>query len=906
MESSSTSNLRQRRRPRQEKNSISPGRNQHQSQTKNIPEPLEERETTASPQSDFRHLLGGLVAGFLLNFFCLLFLNYRVKQIGDGGLLPDTSRALKHIRIISEKRRYVGTNALEDSIQYVQQEILDMKQLAKNNGMLLDVHTFRSGPGSFSTTVGTTYFINSYDKIPSVVARLRPSNLGKDTTEKALLINAHIDSAIGAYGANDNVVGVGVTLELIRSLARMKRSFNGLKRPVVFLFNGAEETILMGAHSFIEQHPWAPSIQAHINIESLGSGDSYFLFRLGPDNPWLAKAYARAVTLPSASVTANDIFSSKMIPAETDYRVFDEFGGIPGYDFVMLDNGYIYHTDHDNFENIDVNAVRHGGFMFLELTLELAGKNDAIGAFLEGNEESSPLQKTLSRVWKLERFREMEKDTGNLKVTFFDILHKFTVVYDEIDARIINSLVLFVTVVIWIVKISAMGIYGFFRCVRMAVVLLATLPASLASGSFAALIYSVGLGSNLGWYGSWQKAFVLYAPPTFFGTLTALQLMLPRRLSSQRYDEMLFALTLLYSSVAILFTKFTIMSSYIPIALLIAADVCALEGSAIHPVLRHIQLMLMTCLIGAKQLKYSLTSTLPLLGRIRSTAVPHDLIASMIVGVLALIHYIWAALPILSYYALSLRRLRFFTFTICLGTTLWIFIGSSKMSTSHSTQYTTLYPKRITAHHFFSPQLQPKSVLWLASWDPVSLKLERVLGQVKGLSVDKQISPIPEWGSLRSTPFESFRAFRGFLQEVHVFETEKRPDLSLPAVTVTSEEKVELGWNITVSIAAPGSHEIAVRMIVGDDTPVRQWSFAAKLEKSEEGAWIHHAGSPHLAFWMVVGESSTGSTQRAKVLASVTCCRLGTSRSPDVLRMLKFETWEAPTTSVSTGIEVEL
>eukprot|EP00178_Gracilaria_changii_P014722 TRINITY_DN412_c1_g1_i2.p1 TRINITY_DN412_c1_g1~~TRINITY_DN412_c1_g1_i2.p1 ORF type:complete len:596 (+),score=73.27 TRINITY_DN412_c1_g1_i2:4155-5942(+) len=595
-----------------------------------------------------------------------------------------------------------------------------------------------------------------------------------------------------------------------------------------------------------------------------------------------------------------------MIPAETDYRVFDEFGGIPGYDFVILDNGYIYHTDYDDRHNIDVNSVKHGSALFQELTLELAGNNDAIGTFLDGNERKTGLQKLVSAAQESLGFFKTEKSQADLKVTFFDILHTFTITYDESDARVINSLVLFATAAIWTVKIACMGSRSLLRCIWMVFTLLATLPASLASGSFAALVYSKGLNANLTWYGSWEKAFFLYAIPTFFGTLSVLLLMLPQRLSAQRYDEMLFALTLLYGFIAFLFTKLNIMSSYIPIILILAADVCAIEGSAVHPILRHSQLMLVNGIIGAKQLKYSLTSTLPLLGRIRSIKVPHEVIASMIVGVLALIHFIWAALPLLSHYASSLRRLRYLTFAVCLGTALWVIKSSGNLSNSHGTQYSKRAPKRISAHHFYSPQLQPESVLCLASWDPIRLNVDKIMHQVQGSVLNQEISPIPLWGSMGSTPFESFRIFQGFLQEVHVFETTVRPDFGLPGVTVTSEEKVDSGWNITVSIEAPDSHGISLRMMVGEDTPVKSWSLAAKLEKSEDGSWIHHAGSPYVTFWMVVDESSNGSAQRAKVPASVACSRLGTSRSPSVLKMLTFEGWEAAVTTVSTGIEVEL
>lgn len=217
---------------------------------------------------------------------------------------------MQHVNVLAAKSRAVNTLALDKSVQYLLTELQSLQPNAMAAGLNLDIDVFQSSPGTFSIALGHFPFVNSYDNLTSVVVRLRPSADDLASVE-SLLVNAHIDSAIGSPGANDNIAGVSLALDIVRCLVEHHHEY-GIVRPIVFLFNGAEEVILSGAHSFVTQHPWAQSIVAHINLESLGSGDYYHLFRLGPNNPWLAHAYARAVSVPSSSVVGTDIFETKV------------------------------------------------------------------------------------------------------------------------------------------------------------------------------------------------------------------------------------------------------------------------------------------------------------------------------------------------------------------------------------------------------------------------------------------------------------------------------------------------------------------------------------------------------------------------------------------------------------------
>lgn len=222
------------------------------------------------------------------------------------------TNAIRHISHLGQKPRWVSTIALEEAMQYVFKELETLVPIAAANGMHLSVHMFRSSPSSFSTSVANYDIRQSYGNVSNVVARLSPVQLAENAEVKPLLINAHVDSAISSPGVNDILVGVSITLDLVRAIASLDPTVDQLQRPIIFLLNGAEEVVLQGSHSFVTQHPWGRSAAAHINFESIGSGRLFHLFRLGPYSSWLAHAYAKSVSVPSGAVTSTDVFETKV------------------------------------------------------------------------------------------------------------------------------------------------------------------------------------------------------------------------------------------------------------------------------------------------------------------------------------------------------------------------------------------------------------------------------------------------------------------------------------------------------------------------------------------------------------------------------------------------------------------
>nr|CAD7259494.1 unnamed protein product [Timema shepardi] len=257
----------------------------------------------------------------------------------------------------------------------------------------------------------------------------KESHLGRFITEEAWGHLHHLTSfgPKPAGSGSDDGLNCAVMLEVLRVLSQ---SNTPLQHNVIFLFNGAEESPLKASHGFITQHKWAKEIAAFINLEACGAGGKEILFQAGPNHPWLVKLYVESAPHPNALVLAEDIFQSDLIPSDTDFRVFRDFGNIPGLDFAHAMNGYVYHTKYDNMDAIPRGTVQHTGDNLLALVQRLASSAEL----------SDPRQYAAGRE------------------VYFNILPKVIVHYSEEAGVFIN--ILFIGLSIYTALVNARVIFA--------------------------------------------------------------------------------------------------------------------------------------------------------------------------------------------------------------------------------------------------------------------------------------------------------------------------------------------------------------------------------------------------------------------------------------------------------------
>ncbi|XP_054278199.1 endoplasmic reticulum metallopeptidase 1-like isoform X2 [Macrosteles quadrilineatus] len=257
--------------------------------------------------------------------------------------------------------------------------------------------------GSFSIPHKSYKMVYHYNGIQNIIVKIGPHS----AVNGSLLVNCHFDSVPLSPGASDDGLNCAVMLEVLRVISRQR---DPLQQNIIFLFNGAEETPLMASHGFITTHKWAPEVRAFINLESCGAGGKEVLFQAGPNHPWLVQLYAESVPFPSAKVLFEEIFHSGLIPSDTDFRIFRDYGQKPGLDFAHCKNGYVYHTKYDRHDMILPSVYQHTGDNLLALVRHIVASE------------------------QIKRPNEFK----NGRQVYFDVLGLFMVQYSEVIGIILN------------------------------------------------------------------------------------------------------------------------------------------------------------------------------------------------------------------------------------------------------------------------------------------------------------------------------------------------------------------------------------------------------------------------------------------------------------------------------------
>jgi Peptidase family M28 len=197
--------------------------------------------------------------------------------------------------------------------------------------------------------------------VKNVLARLA----GTEPSGPAVLLVAHYDSVPAGPGASDDGAGVAAVLEIARAL----KSMSAPRHSIILMIDDGEEAGLLGAHAFVDGHPWAKEVAAAINLEARGSSGPSLMFETGSANAWVVRLFAHSVWRPATSSVSYAVY--KMLPNDTDFTVF-KAAGYQGLNFAYVDDVVHYHTPLDDFENANAASLQHHGDNALPSLVALA------------------------------------------------------------------------------------------------------------------------------------------------------------------------------------------------------------------------------------------------------------------------------------------------------------------------------------------------------------------------------------------------------------------------------------------------------------------------------------------------------------------------------------------------------
>ncbi|XP_032306537.1 endoplasmic reticulum metallopeptidase 1 [Drosophila ananassae] len=305
----------------------------------------------------------GLFFAVIYPLFQNLPTGLKISQESDnpGKFVAERAQAqLLEISLLGP--RLVGDTPNEVTVvKYLLDEIEKIRLLMREDLYEMEVEVQRVS-GSYVIKG----FTNHYQAVQNVLVKLSTKS---SNSTNYLLVNSHYDTKPGAPGAGDDVSMVVVMLEVLRQVVISEDEFF---HPIVFLFNGAEEQPMQGSHGFITQHRWAANCKALLNMDSCGAGGREMLFQGGPDHPWLMEHYRSSAPHPFATTTGEEVFQSGIIPSDTDFRIFRDFGVVPGLDMAGVYNGFVYHTEFDRYTVVSRDSLQHTGDNLLALVRSIS------------------------------------------------------------------------------------------------------------------------------------------------------------------------------------------------------------------------------------------------------------------------------------------------------------------------------------------------------------------------------------------------------------------------------------------------------------------------------------------------------------------------------------------------------
>lgn len=206
----------------------------------------------------------------------------------------------------------------------------------------------------------------------NLLAEFHPLKELEDTTY--LMIVAHFDSrysqpmpkrdTVWSYGAADDGYGVGVALETVNQLLKHREDWN---QGVKVLFTDAEEVGMMGMSEMYEKDRQEfEDVGFIINLEARGPFGPCLLFETSKGNEKIMDLYAETAEYKHTYSLTTVVY--RFMPNFTDFTIVKN--DIPGVNFSTISDVNHYHTDKDNFSNINEKSIQHYGAQVLPMALE--------------------------------------------------------------------------------------------------------------------------------------------------------------------------------------------------------------------------------------------------------------------------------------------------------------------------------------------------------------------------------------------------------------------------------------------------------------------------------------------------------------------------------------------------------
>lgn len=202
----------------------------------------------------------------------------------------------------------------------------------------------------------------------NILAEYKPLQESEDTTY--LMLVAHYDSrysqpvlkdTVWSYGAADDGYGVGVILETVNQALKIREDW---KQGVKVLFTDAEEVGMYGMTALWENDPQVfDNVGLMINIEARGPWGPALLFEACPGNEKVMDLYAEAAKYPYTYSLTTVVYT--FMPNFTDFTIVKDY--VPGLNFSTIVDVNHYHTDLDNFSNVNPKTIQHYGAQVLPI-----------------------------------------------------------------------------------------------------------------------------------------------------------------------------------------------------------------------------------------------------------------------------------------------------------------------------------------------------------------------------------------------------------------------------------------------------------------------------------------------------------------------------------------------------------